>query len=146
MTRTLRLGLAALAASAALVGVPALLLPRTFYDDFPFVGHWVDRVGPYNEHLTTDVGTLYLAVAALFAWAAARGARDLAAPLLAVWLVAGLVHLGFHVTHLDGFPTSDAVAQTISLALVPLVCGLLLPLALRPGPSASGSPGHRRPG
>ena len=41
-----------------LVGLPAAFAPRTFYDDFPFVAHWVELLPPYNEHLVTDVGGL----------------------------------------------------------------------------------------
>ena len=59
------------AASAAGVGAVAAFAPRTFYDDFPYVGHWVDRLPPYNEHLVTDVGALYLGFALVLAWAAA---------------------------------------------------------------------------
>ena len=127
----MRLGLVALALSAAFVGVPALLAPSGFFEHFPFVAHWVDRLGTYNQHLTTDVGTLYLVVAALFGWAAWRRSRELAVPLCAVWTVAGLVHLGYHVTHLGGFPAADAVAETVSLAAVPLLSALVLSLSLR---------------
>ncbi len=125
LSQTVRLGLVALALSSALVGIPALLAPHTFFADFPFVGHWVDRLGSYNEHLTTDVGTLYSLVAALFAWAAATGNRALAFPLCVTWTVAGLVHLLFHVTHLEDFPTADAVAQTVALAAVPVLAAVL---------------------
>ena len=41
---------------ALVVGVWALVLPRSFYDDFPAAGrHWVSALGPYNEHLVRDV-------------------------------------------------------------------------------------------
>ena len=62
------------AASAAGVGLIAAFAPRTFYDDFPYLGHWVDRLPPYNEHLVTDVGALYLAFALVLAWAAVDAA------------------------------------------------------------------------
>ena len=55
------------AASAAGVGLLAAFAPRSFYDDFPYVGHWVDRLPPYNEHLVTDVGALYLGFALVLA-------------------------------------------------------------------------------
>jgi hypothetical protein len=66
VTRGVRLGLAALALSALTVALPALLVPRRFFADFPFAAHWVDRLGTYNEHLTTDVGAFYLAFSVLF--------------------------------------------------------------------------------
>jgi hypothetical protein len=124
----LRWGLAALGASALFVGVPALLAPRGFFDHFPFVAHWVDLLGPYNQHLTTDVGALYLGFALLFFWAAATLRRALAVPLCTAWAVVAALHLLFHVTHLDGFGTADAVAQTASLAA--LVAAPLALLAL----------------
>ena len=50
----LRIGLALLAASQALVGVWALLAPRSFFDDFPAFGRtWVALLSPYNEHPST---------------------------------------------------------------------------------------------
>jgi hypothetical protein len=120
----LRMALALLSLSALAVGLPAAVVPRRFYDDFPFVASWVDRLPPYNQHLVMDVGAFYLAFALLFAWAAVRPSRALVVPLCAAWALAAAVHLGFHVTHLGGFPTADAIAQTASLALV-----LLLPFA-----------------
>ena len=134
LSRPVRLGLAALALSSALVGIPALLAPHTFFADFPFVGHWVDRLGAYNEHLTTDVGTLYSLVAVLFAWAAVANSRALAFPLCVTWTVAGLVHLAFHVTHLENFPTADAVAQTVALAAIPAASAVLARATSRPRP------------
>mgnify|MGYP006203677057 CR=1 FL=1 len=56
----LRIALILLFASALLVGLTATVFPRTFYEDFPFVAHWVVLLPPYNEHLVTDVGGLYL--------------------------------------------------------------------------------------
>lgn len=114
-----RTALACLALSALSVGVPASFAPRSFYDDFPFAGtHWVALLPPYNEHLTTDVGGLQLAFGVLFAWAALRPRRELVLPVCAAWALSQVLHLAFHVTHLDGFGVSDAVGQTLALALV----------------------------
>jgi hypothetical protein len=114
----LRVALGLLAVSAASVGLPATFVPRRFYDDFPFVASWVDRLPPYNAHLVTDVGGFYLAFAVLFAWAAWRPRRELVVPLCVAWALAAMLHLRFHVTHLSGFPTADAIAEIASLALV----------------------------
>src|SRR3954452_21157003 len=68
--RWLRVVLALMVVSSAVVGFWAQLAPRSFYDDFPGGGqHWVSVDGPYNEHLVRDVGGLNLAlpVAALVA-------------------------------------------------------------------------------
>jgi hypothetical protein len=116
--RTARTALVLLALSAAGVGVLAAFAPRAFYDDFPFTGHWVDRLPPYNEHLVTDVGGLYLGFALLFAWAAWTLQRDLVRAACAGWAVFSLLHLIFHATHLHGFDTTDAIGQLTSLAAV----------------------------
>ena len=58
--RLARAALLVLFISALAIGLTAFGLPRTFYDDFPFLAHWVNLLPPYNEHLITDVGGLYL--------------------------------------------------------------------------------------
>jgi hypothetical protein len=121
--RTARAALAFAAASAALVGLPALFAPRSFYDDFPGLRHWVDLLPPYNQHLVTDTGELYLGFAIVFAWAAWRPARDLVLAVCAGWTFAALAHFIFHATHLDNFGTGDAVAELVSLGFVVLLPG-----------------------
>lgn len=120
----LRVVLATLAFSALSVGVLASFAPRSFYDDFPLGAAWVSMLPPYNRHLVTDVGGFQLAFGALFAWAAWRPAPALVVPLCAAWLLSQVLHLAFHVTHLDGFSTGDAIGQTAALAAV-----VALPLA-----------------
>lgn len=131
-----RLALAYLCAAAALIGLTATFAPRAFYDDFPFVTHWVELLPPYNEHLVTDVGGLYLGFAVLFAWAAWTLDRTLVRAVSVAWLLTAGLHLIFHAGHLDGFGTADAVAEIASLGL------LLLPPPLALWASA---PGARRP-
>lgn len=111
-----RAALAPLAAVNLLVGLLAALAPRTFYDDFPFVASWVDRLPPYNAHLTTDVGAFYLGFGVLFAWAAVTLERTLLVPLCAAWSVAATLHLVFHLRNFGAFTTGDAVGQTVALA------------------------------
>jgi hypothetical protein len=113
-----RAALAFLFASAALIGLIATLAPRTFYDDFPFVSHWVDLLPPYNEHLVTDVGGLYLGFAILFAWAARTLDRTLVQAVCTAWLLTATLHLIFHVSHLEGFTTADGIAEIATLALL----------------------------
>jgi hypothetical protein len=112
------------AASAAGVGIVAALAPRTFYDDFPYVGHWVDRLPPYNEHLVTDVGALYLGFALVLAWAAVSLQRPLVLAACWGWILFSALHVAFHARHLDGFGSGDAIEQLVSLAVV-----IALPLA-----------------
>lgn len=104
--------------SALLIGLTATVSPRTFYDDFPFLAHWVDLLPPYNEHLVTDVGGLYLGFAVLFGWAAWSLDPTLIRAVSIAWLLTATLHLIFHASHLEGFGTADAVAEIASLALL----------------------------
>ena len=104
--------------AAVVIGLTAAVLPRTFYDDFPFVAHWVELLPPYNEHLVTDVGSLYLGFAVLFAWAAWTLDRTLVRAVSVAWLLSAAIHLFFHAGHLSGFSTADAIAELFTLALL----------------------------
>lgn len=121
---TARLSLLILAISALSVGLPATLAPRSFYDDFPFLTNWVDLLPPYNQHLVTDVGGLYLGFTVIFLWAARALQPTLVRAACTGWLLAASLHFLFHVTHLDGFGTADAIAELASLAFL-----LIPPLA-----------------
>jgi hypothetical protein len=106
------------------LGVLAAFAPRTFYDDFPFFSHWVELLPPYNEHLVSDVGGLYLGFAAVFGWAAWSLERSLVWAVCAGFLLSAGLHLIFHAGHLEGFGTVDGVAEIAALA------SLLLPPAI----------------
>jgi len=121
------------AASAAGVGVVAAFAPRTFYDDFPYIGHWVDRLPPYNEHLVTDVGAFYLGFALVLAWAAATLQRQLVLAACWGWILFSILHLVFHARHLERFGTGDAIQELISLGVV-----IALPLLALYGASRNG--------
>lgn len=132
-----RSALALLFVAALSIGLPATAFPRHFYDDFPFLTHWVELLPPFNEHLVTDVGGLYLGFAVLFGWAAWNFERALVRPLCIAWLVTASIHLIFHAGHLEGFGTADAIAEIASLAL------LLVPAAVA---LWAGSPKEPPPG
>jgi hypothetical protein len=119
-----RAALAVLLLTAISIGLPASFAPQSFYDDYPFVANWVSLLPPYNRHLVTDVGGLYLGFAVVLGWAAWTLRRDLVRAVCAGWAVMALLHLVFHATHLDGFSTADAVAEVASLALVLAVPGV----------------------
>jgi hypothetical protein len=137
-----RLALGLLFLTALEIGLTAAVLPRTFYDDFPFLAHWVDLLPPYNEHLVTDVGGLYLGFAVLFGWAAWTLEWALVRPLCFGWILTATLHLVFHASHLDGFGTADAWGEIVSLALL-LIPPLLALWACRPDQVAS--PERERP-
>jgi hypothetical protein len=136
-----RFALGLLFFAALLIGLTATAFPRTFYDDFPFLSHWVDLLPPYNEHLVTDVGGLYLGFAVLFGWAAWSLERALIMPLCIGWFLTATLHLIFHAGHLDGFGAVDAAAELTSLALLLIPAPLALWASLPEVPS----PERRRP-
>jgi hypothetical protein len=113
-----RAALGFLFVAAVAIGLTAAVLPRTFYDDFPFLAHWVELLPPYNEHLVTDVGGLYLGFAVLFAWAAWTLDRTLVRAVCVAWLLTATIHLVFHSGHLAGLGTADAIAEIATLALL----------------------------
>ena len=134
--RLARILLALLAALQGFAALWALVLPRAFYDDFPGAGAtWVRMLPPYNEHLITDYGASFLALAVLLAIAAWLGEVRLLRVASVVWCIAAFPHLIWHLAHLDGFATADAVAQTFTLALNALapVVVLVALRGIRPG-------------
>jgi hypothetical protein len=131
MTALLRAALLIVAVSALLPGLQGTLGPSSFYASFPLGRGWVELLPPYNEHLVRDVGAFYLAFALLFAWAAVTLARALVVPLCVAWSVFGVLHAAFHITHLDGFSTGDAIAQTAGLVAVVALPVLALTLPAR---------------
>lgn len=118
-----RISLILLALATLSIGIPATFAPEAFYEDYPFFSSWVRLLPPYNHHLVSDVGGLYLGFAAIFAWAARRPSPQLVLPLCWGFLLSQVIHFLFHADHLEGFSTGDAIAQTISLGLL-----VLLPL------------------
>ena len=118
MKLVLRVSLVIVAVSALMPGLEGTLGPSSFYASFPLGRGWVELLPPYNEHLIRDVGGFYLAFAILFAWAAVTLARALIVPLCVAWSLTAVLHAYFHITHLDGFSTGDAIAQTSGLLAV----------------------------
>ena len=127
-SRLLRAGLVFLGLGAALPGLWALFAPESFYEDFPGAGFaWVELLPPYNEHLVRDVGAFYLGFAVLLFTAAVLMDARITRVALVVWLVAAVPHFIFHLSHLDGYETSDAIGQSVALGL-----GVVIPLFLLP--------------
>jgi hypothetical protein len=122
-----------LAAGAAFTGVPAMFAPHAFYDSFPAGLSWVDKLPPYNQHLVSDVGGLYLGFAFLFAWCAVTVRRAVIVPVALAWIGVQALHTGYHVLHLEPFSTGAAISQTAGFAafLVLPCVALGLPAAER---------------
>jgi hypothetical protein len=136
MENLARTALLTLVVSTLAVGLPATFAPESFYDDFPFVRHWVDLLPPYNEHLVTDVGGLYLGFAVIFGWAARSLQPTLVRAVCSAWLLTAAIHIFFHATHLENFSTGDAIAELASLAFL-LAPPLVAIWAIRERPEIS---------
>ena len=121
-----RAALLALCGYCLFIGFTALIVPHTFYTDFPFLAHWVERLPPYNEHLITDVGGLYVGFAVVVGLAAWRPERNLVIAACAGFLTVSVPHLLYHVTHLGGFGAGEGAAELIALSslLVPPLVAL----------------------
>jgi nucleoside-diphosphate-sugar epimerase len=120
-----RLLLWILALSGLAVGIQALFMPQSFFDDFPFGRGWVATEPPYNEHLVRDVGAFNLALTSVTLVALAIRSV-LAAKLAALaWFVFAVAHGYYHLNHLDGIDTADAVGIVLGTA-GPAVLALLV--------------------
>jgi hypothetical protein len=108
--------LAMLCGYCLFLGLTATVAPHTFFADFPFLAHWVERLPPYNEHLVTDVGGAYLGFAVVLGLAAWRLERTLVLAACAGFLAVAVPHLAFHATHLAGFDELEAITELTALA------------------------------
>jgi hypothetical protein len=99
-------------------GVWALFWPVDFYRNFPLPGHpWQAFHPAYNEHLVRDFGALNLVLALLFAVSAYTLDVLMTRTTLAGYLIFAVPHLIFHLNHLHGLATVDAVGEVVSLSL-----------------------------
>ena len=109
--------LALLAIQAVQIGVWATVDPRSWYRNFPGLGrHWVEVDGPYNHHLVSDVGALFLALAVLTLAALLARHRALVRTAGAAWTVSALPHFWYHLTHRAGLGAADWVVSVGGLA------------------------------
>ena len=127
------LALAFLSLGELAVGIWALFLPRSFFEDFPSSGsHWVSTLGPYDEHLVRDVGEFNLAFGVLLALAAIRPNRRLVRVSLLASLVYAVPHFVFHLMQTQAFSMGDYLAQLVGLGFqVALPVAILLGAGLR---------------
>jgi len=116
--------------TAMIVGVWAAAAPYSFFSSFPLPGHaWVVALPAYNEHLTHDVGDLYLALMTISTWAVLRPRDETFRLVGAAWLVFSVLHIAFHLDHLrlySAVDAVDAVGNVVALGTSVLLGGLLL--------------------
>jgi hypothetical protein len=133
-----RLALAYLAISGLFVGVWASVAPRSFFSDFPGLGHmWTASDGRYNEHLVRDVGDLNLALAVVTIAACIWFSRSLAIAAALAWIVYSAPHLAYHAFNLDVVSAGDRVAEIVALAIPIILAGFVIVAAWnQPEPAA----------
>lgn len=123
-----------LGVTAVVVGTWAAAGPRSFFTSFPLPGHhWVAALPAFNEHLTRDVGDLYLALFTASLWAVIRPREETFRLVGACWLVFSVPHLAFHAAHLGVFTAADAVDNVVALGGTVVLAVLLLWPARRRG-------------
>jgi len=107
-----------LAVLGAYVEVFTEFLPHRCYMSFPLTGHhWAAGLGPYDEHLIRDVGSMYLALTVASVCAILRRRRESFALVGSAWLVFGVFHLAFHLFHLGMYSTGDKIGNVVALAV-----------------------------
>jgi hypothetical protein len=135
----LRVGLIALGTPLLGIGAWATVAPKSWFDEFPGGGrHWVSAIGPYNEHLASDVGAFFLAIASLLFFAAFALDRRLVQGALGALLVYSVPHLIYHLTELDAYNTTDIVLNLIALSSLVVVPLLMLSLTREAVQTAGG--------
>jgi hypothetical protein len=133
-----RLALAYLAISGLFVGVWASVAPRSFFSDFPGLGHmWTAADGRYNEHLVRDVGDLNLALVVVTIAACIWFSRSLAISAALAWIVYSAPHLAYHAFNLGVVSTNDQVAELVTLSIPILLAGFVI-VAARSAPQTTG--------
>ena len=110
--------LALLALEAAEIGLWATLAPHSWYASFPGLGHhWVEGDGPYNHHLVSDVGALFLGLAVLSIVALVSRNRAFTRATGAVWAITSAPHFLYHLTHRAGLGATDWIASVAGLGV-----------------------------
>ena len=119
-------------------GLYALLAPRSFYDDFPVGRGWVGALPAYNEHLTRDVGGLFIGTAVILFAAAIYLERRLVTITLWSFLAFSVPHFVYHVLNLEPYAPGDAIANVITLAFTVIApIALLVVMGRRPVPATT---------
>jgi hypothetical protein len=127
-----RAGLLALGVPIALLAAWALIAPHGWFDNFPGGGrHWVAALGPYNEHLARDFGSVYLGLGLLLVYAGLTLDRLLVQAALVMLLIFSVPHFAYHLTQLDKLPTGDNVANMLTLSATVVLPIVLLALSTR---------------
>jgi hypothetical protein len=120
-----RWALGAIAVLMTPAALQAAFAPRSFFDDFPMGRGWISTGdAAYDEHLVRDVGALFLALVVVTVWSVWRS--EAITGVAIAWLVQGVLHLTYHVGHLDDLGGADQFGLVVSLALIPVLAVVAL--------------------
>lgn len=112
----------------AVPGLWALFFPHNFFSNFPNLGlglHWIDTMGPFNDHFIRDIGAFFCALAFLSAYTLTRMEEGTIRLTAYTNIVFALTHLIYHLMMINMFVTmTDKVLGLGSLTfavIVPIV-------------------------
>jgi hypothetical protein len=125
-------GLLLLAGEAGLIGVHALFFPWYFYNHFLFGRGWVKMLPPYNEHITRDLGALYIGFFVILGYAVLKLSKDLVNGAILGFVAATIPHMIFHIVHADDAPLLIDKVLQVGLLAITVVFGAGLALVARP--------------
>jgi AhpD family alkylhydroperoxidase len=128
----IRFLLVSLGVTQLAIGLWALLGSHSFYNDFPFGQGWVSADGPYNQHLLTDFGGLYIATGLIALFAGISLRRPFVQVTAIAFLAFSVPHLIYHSLNLEPYSTANAIANVLALAGVVIGPITILLLARRP--------------
>ncbi|BCK57710.1 hypothetical protein [Nocardia wallacei] len=146
-------GLWLLTLTGVITGLWAVVAPAAWFRAYPGLGlKWVSADGPFNHHLSADVGAFFLALAAVSAAALYYADSLLARAAGLGWLVFGVPHLIYHLAHRpDEMSTANYVFSLIAALLLPVLGAAVLIAAPRervqlrdPAPFTIRLPGRKR--
>ena len=117
MTIFIRIALAVLFLDELVVGFWNQAFPASFYERFPTV----DLTPPFSEHYARDFGGATLGIALLLGIAFVRPRAAYVIPAALAYSVFSVPHFVFHLEHLHGASTGQAVFLTTANAAVALL-------------------------
>lgn len=116
-----------------LPGIWALFFPQSFYSSFPHLGfgfHWIDSMGPFNDHFIRDIGAFFCALASLSIYTLFRFEEGTTRLTAYANIVFSLPHLIYHIFMINMFITmTDKILGITSLAIAVIVPILILLMA-----------------
>ena len=104
----------------------AYLTPRGFFDAFPGFGyHWTSGYQPYNAHLVSDLGAIFVTLGVLLLVAAVLDDPRVSTVVVTGEVLFAALHLLFHARY-RGTMGADYGLSVAALALGVLIPPLLL--------------------